>query len=80
MENFDLTDTEWAVLRVVHAEGSADLYALARTVGTGPRAVQEAVRTLAEKRLVHVSDRGVRVRYTPAGDDVARAAASSGSQ
>jgi len=69
----DLTDTESAVLRAVHAEGSPDLYALAQMVGTGPRTVQEAVRRLARKDLVIVSDRGSTVHCTPDGEEVARA-------
>jgi predicted transcriptional regulator len=73
MEIPDLSDTEADVLRAVHAEGSADLYDLAQAVGTGPRAVQAAARTLADHRLVIVTDRGRQVRCTPAGDDVARA-------
>lgn len=69
----ELSDIEAAVLQLVHAEGSADLYDLARAVGTGPRAVQEAVQDLSEKRLVIVSNRGVQVHCTPAGEDLARA-------
>ena len=68
----ELSDTEATVLRAVHAEGGADLYALARAVGTGPRTVQEAVRGLAQKDLVIVPDRGSTVYCTPAGEDVAR--------
>ena len=73
MEAPDLSDIETRVLRAVHAEGSADLYDLAQTVGTGPRAVQEAVGTLADHRLVLVTERGREVRCTPAGTDVAHA-------
>lgn len=69
----DLSDTEARVLRAVHAEGSADLYALARAVGTGPRTVQEAVQGLSRKGLVLVSDRGSTVHCTPEGEDAARA-------
>jgi DNA-binding Lrp family transcriptional regulator len=46
----DLSDTETRVLQAVHTEGSADLYDLAQAIGVGPRAVQEAVRTLADRR------------------------------
>jgi predicted transcriptional regulator len=69
----DLSDVEADVLRAVHAEGSVDLYDLAQTVGTGPRAVQEAVRTLADHRLVLVTGRGREVRCTPAGTDTVHA-------
>jgi len=68
----DLSDREAAVLQAVHAEGSADLYALARAVNTGPRTVQEAVQRLSAEHLVLVSDRGVQVHCTPAGEEVAR--------
>ncbi len=67
-----LSDTEAAVLQTVHAEGTVDLYDLAQAVGTGPRAVQEAIRALADDHLVVVSDQGRRVSCTPAGDDRAR--------
>jgi Mn-dependent DtxR family transcriptional regulator len=70
----ELSDPAAAVLQAVYAEGSADLYALARAVGTGPRAVQEAVQQLSRKNLVVVSDRGAEVHCTPAGEDAARAA------
>ena len=69
----EFSETESAVLRAVHAEGGADLYALAQAVGTGPRTVQEAVRGLARKDLVIVPDRGSTVYCTPAGEDAARA-------
>jgi Mn-dependent DtxR family transcriptional regulator len=69
----ELSDTEASVLRAVHAEGKADFYALAQMVGTGPRTVQEAVRGLARKDLVIVSDRGSTVHCTPSGEDRARA-------
>lgn len=69
----ELSDTESAVLQAVHAEGSVDLYTLARAVGTGPRAVQEAVQALSAENLVIVSDRGVQVHCTPVGEEVARA-------
>ena len=72
MDAPDLSDVEADVLQAVHAEGSADLYDLARTVGTGPRTVQEAVRRLDDNRLVLVTDRGREVRCTPAGDDLVR--------
>lgn len=72
MTSPDLTDVEAAVLRTVHAEGGADLYDVARTVGTGPRTAQEAVRRLVQKDLVHVSGRGVRVQCTKAGDQWVR--------
>lgn len=68
MASPDLSDMEAAVLQATHAEGGADLYDLARTVGTGPRTVQEAVRRLARNDLVHVSRRGVRVQCTRAGN------------
>lgn len=63
-----LTNVQEQVLRSVHAQEGADLYDLAQAVGTGPRTVQEAVRQLAEDDLVYVSDRGVRVHCTRAGD------------
>lgn len=72
MDAPDLSDAEAHVLRAVQAEGSADLYDLAQAVGAGPRAVQEAVRTLADHRLVLVTDRGRQVRCTPAGDELVR--------
>jgi predicted transcriptional regulator len=62
----NLTDTEATVLRAVHARDGTGLYDLSQTVGTGPRAVQEAVQRLAQKDFVHVSGR--RVRCTGAGD------------
>lgn len=68
-----LSELETTVLLVVHAEGSIDLYELAQAAGTGPHTVQEAIRTLAQKNLVIVSDRGRQVHCTPVGDDVARA-------
>ncbi len=68
MASSDFTDMETTVLRAVHAQEGADLYELAQAVGTGPRAVQEAVQTLAQHDFVHVSERGVRVRCTRAGD------------
>ena len=77
MDAPDLSDTEADVLRAVQAEGAADLYDLAQAVGTGPKAVQEAVRTLADHRLVLVTDRGRQVRCTPAGDDLVRQFRSS---
>lgn len=67
-----LSDTEAAVLQAVHADGTVDLYDLAQALGTGPRVVQEAVRSLAHDNLVIVSEQGRRVSCTPAGDDVAR--------
>ena len=72
MDAPDLSDFEAEVLRAVQAEGSVDIYDLAQAVGTGPRAVQEAVGALDEHRLVLVTDRGRQVRCTPAGDDLAR--------
>ncbi len=69
----ELSDTEARVLRATHAEGPADVYALAQAVGTGPRTVQEAVQELSQKGLVLVSDRGSTVRCTPGGEDAARA-------
>lgn len=74
----DLSDQEANVLQAVHAEGSVDLYDLAQVVGAGPRAVQKAVGTLADHRLVLVTDRGREVRCTPAGTDVAHALRSRG--
>lgn len=68
MPSFDLTDVEAAVLRTVHAEGGADHYDVARAVGTGPRTVQEAVRRLSQKDLVHVTGHGRRVQCTRAGN------------
>lgn len=56
----DRTDLEASLLRVIHEEGLVDLYDLAQAVGAGPRAVQEAVGTLAEDGLVYVTDRSVR--------------------
>jgi Mn-dependent DtxR family transcriptional regulator len=70
MDAPDLSDLEATVLQAVHAEGSADLYDLARVVGTGPRSVQEAVRRLSDERLVIVAERGVEVHCTPAGTDL----------
>jgi Mn-dependent DtxR family transcriptional regulator len=66
------SDMETAVLQTVHAEGPVDLYDLAQAVGTGPRSVQEAVRSLSQDRLVIVSEQGRRVSCTPAGEDLAR--------
>jgi len=66
MPESDLTETEATVLRAVHAHDGTDLYDLSQTVGTGPRAVQEAVQALARKDFVHVSGR--RVQCTKAGD------------
>jgi predicted transcriptional regulator len=77
MDAPDLSDTEADVLRAVQAEGAADVYDLARAVDMGPRAVQEAVRALADHRLVFVTDRGRQVRCTPAGDDLVRQLRSS---
>lgn len=68
-----LSDVESAVLQAVHAEGNADLYALARTIGTGPRTVQEAVQALSQKDLVLVVEDGMEVCCTPEGEEVARA-------
>jgi predicted transcriptional regulator len=62
----DLPDTEETVLRAVHANDGSDLYDLSQAIGTGPRAVQEAVQGLAQKDFVHVSGR--RVRCTKTGD------------
>jgi Mn-dependent DtxR family transcriptional regulator len=56
----DRSDLEASLLRVIHEEGLVDLYDLAQAVGAGPRAVQEAVGTLAEDGLVYVTDRSVR--------------------
>jgi len=68
MSASSLTDMEATVLRAVHAQEGADLYELAQGVGAGPRTVQEAVQTLAQHDFVHVSERGVQVRCTRAGD------------
>lgn len=68
----DLSDVEAAVLQTVHAEGNADLYALARAVGTGPRTVQEAIQRLSDETLVFVTEKGVQVHCTPAGEEVAQ--------
>lgn len=70
MQTPDLSDLEVAVLRAVHAEGSVDIYDLARGVGTGPRSVQKAVQRLSDERLVIVAERGVEVHCTPAGTDL----------
>ncbi|MFB6099175.1 MAG: Lrp/AsnC family transcriptional regulator [Salinibacter sp.] len=64
MSDAALTDTEATVLRAVHAQETADLYDLSQQVGAGPRAVQEAVRRLAQHDLVHVSGRYVRCTRT----------------
>lgn len=69
----ELSETESAVLQAVHAEGGADLYALSRALGTGPRAVQEAVQALSQKSLVLVVEDGLKVYCTPDGEEVARA-------
>jgi Mn-dependent DtxR family transcriptional regulator len=69
----ELSDTEARVLRATHAEGPADVYALAQAVGTGPRTAQEAVQELSQKGLVLVSDRGSTVHCTPEGEDAVRA-------
>ncbi|PQJ35121.1 hypothetical protein BSZ35_11415 [Salinibacter sp. 10B] len=71
MDASDLSDLEATVLQAVHAEGSADLYDLARIVGTGPRSVQDAVQRLSDERLVIVAERGMEVHCTPAGTDLA---------
>lgn len=73
MNRPSLSETEAAVLKTVHAEGSTDLYDLAQAVGTGPRTVQEAVQSLSRENLVVVSDQGRRVACTPAGTHRARA-------
>jgi predicted transcriptional regulator len=70
---FDLSDTESAVLRAVHADGGTDLYALSRTVGTGPRTIQEAVQSLSQQGLVLVVEDGSKVYCTPDGEEAARA-------
>lgn len=69
----NLSGVETAVLQAVHAEEHADLYALAQTVGTGPRTVQEAVQRLSDENLVFVAEKGIQVHCTPTGEDVARA-------
>jgi Mn-dependent DtxR family transcriptional regulator len=71
MSSPDLTETETAVLRTVQDQNAADLYDLAQAVGTGPRAVQDAIRRLSRHDLVHVSGR--HVRCTAAGDEWVRA-------
>lgn len=68
----DLTTIQAKVLRAAHAQGGADLYDLSQSVGTGPRAVQEAVRQLAQNDLVHVSERGLRVECTRTGNEWVR--------
>jgi len=70
MPSPDLTDAEAEVLRAVHAQETVDLYDLAQSVGTGPRAAQEAVQRLAQHDLVHVSGR--HVRCTRSGDQWVR--------
>lgn len=70
MPSPDLADTEAAVLRAVHAQETVDLYDLSQAVGTGPRAVQEAVQRLVEHDFVHVSGR--HVRCTRTGDQWVR--------
>ena len=72
MDSPNLSDTEAAVLERIHADGTVDLYDLAQALGTGPRAVQDAVRSLAHDNLVIVSEQGRSVSCTPAGDDLAR--------
>lgn len=71
MSSPDLSETEADLLRAVQPENTADLYDLARAVGVGPRAVQDAVRRLAQHDLVHVSGR--HVRCTTTGDQWVRA-------
>lgn len=73
MSTPELSELEVSVLRTVHAEGSVDLYDLARTEGTGPRSVQQAVQRLSKNRLVIVSANGVEVHCTPRGEEVVRA-------
>lgn len=68
-----LTDDAEAVLLAIHDAGEADIYDLAGAVGAGPKAVQESVRELDQAKLVIVSERGDRMRCTPAGEDHARA-------
>ncbi|WP_263785685.1 helix-turn-helix domain-containing protein [Salinibacter grassmerensis] len=70
MSSPDLSDTEADVLQAVQSEDTADLYDLARAVGVGPRAVQDAVRRLARHDFVHASGR--HVRCTNAGDQWVR--------
>ncbi len=72
MDASDLSELEANVLQAVHAAGSADLYDLARAVGTGPRSVQKAVQRLSDERLVIVAERGVEVHCTPAGVDLSQ--------
>jgi len=62
----DLSEREETLLRAIREEGIVDLYDLAQGVGTGPRAVQEAVQYLVQHDLVHVSGR--RARCTERGD------------
>ena len=73
MSSPDLTETEAALLRTLQAQETADLYDLAQAVGTGPRAVQEAVQSLSQKNLVLVVENGMEVYCTPDGEEVARA-------
>lgn len=62
----DLSDKEETLLRAIREEGIVDLYDLAQGIGTGPRAVQEAVRYLVQHDLVHASGR--RIRCTKRGE------------
>lgn len=73
MSTPELSELEVSVLRTVQAEGSVDLYDLARVVGEEPRSVQQAVQALSKDRLVIVSANGVEVHCTPRGEEVARA-------
>jgi len=72
MPEFRLTDAAEDVLLAVQQAGEADVYELAQAVGTGPRAVQEHIRSLDRAGLVIVSERGDQIRCTPAGEDHAR--------
>jgi Mn-dependent DtxR family transcriptional regulator len=72
MPESSLTDAAEAVLLAVQQAGEADVYDLAQSVGSGPRAVQEHVRSLDRAGLVIVSERGDQIRCTPAGEEYAR--------
>jgi Mn-dependent DtxR family transcriptional regulator len=67
MARTDLSDVETDILNTLSEEGSADLYALARSVGMGPRSIQAALQRLARDGLVDVADRGASFRCTRDG-------------
>lgn len=72
VESSDLSPGARRVLQAIFEEGEADVYDLAQSAGTGPRTVQEHLRDLDRHQLVVVSERGDRIRCTPAGKDLAR--------